>query len=263
MFPSSRNSMVDLTGGIRTQISKQFCYLKFGLGTSLAQFKTSLRQVLRGLLKHSGRLMLWLSVTIVFVIVPPMLVWLVGNKNALDGYDDTQVHEGNTQTIALLLGERLVPPPALPPEMFTTQEVLQISSTLVNASRDWRRMDDDFSQRLLRVFKVMKDEYGYDMAMLEGYRSPDRQNELAKKGNSVTNAGAYQSYHQFGLAADCAFERDGKLVISEKDPWAMRGYQLYGQVAESMGLHWGGRWKMMDFGHVELRKSNTVIHKNS
>jgi peptidoglycan L-alanyl-D-glutamate endopeptidase CwlK len=24
-------------------------------------------------------------------------------------------------------------------------------------------------------------------------------------------------------------------------------------VAESAGMTWGGRWKMMDFGHVELR----------
>jgi peptidoglycan L-alanyl-D-glutamate endopeptidase CwlK len=42
-------------------------------------------------------------------------------------------------------------------------------------------------------------------------------------------------------------------VISEKDPWAMRGYQLYGEVAEQLGLTWGGRWKMMDLGHTELR----------
>lgn len=104
----------------------------------------------------------------------------------------------------------------------------------------------------------MKERYGYDMAILEGYRSPERQNALARMGTSVTNATAFQSYHQFGLAADCAFRRDGKLVISEKDPWAMRGYQLYGEVAESLGLHWGGRWKMMDLGHIELRKNNTV-----
>jgi len=91
------------------------------------------------------------------------------------------------------------------------------------------------------------------MAILEGYRSPARQDALAAAGPGVTNARAYQSWHQYGLAADCAFVRDGKLVISEKDPWAMRGYQLYGQVAESMGLTWGGRWKMMDFGHTELR----------
>ncbi len=36
-----------------------------------------------------------------------------------------------------------------------------------------------------------------------------------------------------------AFKRDGKVVISERDPWAMRGYQLYGEVAESVGLDLG------------------------
>ena len=72
--------------------------------------------------------------------------------------------------------------------------------------------------------------------------------------DSVTNARAYQSYHQFGLAADVAFKRDGKVVISERDPWAMKGYQLYGQVAESVGLVWGGHWKtILDYGHTEYR----------
>jgi peptidoglycan L-alanyl-D-glutamate endopeptidase CwlK len=32
----------------------------------------------------------------------------------------------------------------------------------------------------------------------------------------------------------------------------MRGYRLYGAVAESVGLRWGGRWAMHDFGHAEL-----------
>lgn len=64
----------------------------------------------------------------------------------------------------------------------------------------------------------------------------------------------YQSYHQFGLAADVAFKRNGKVVISERDPWAMQGYRLYGQVAESVGLTWGGRWKsIQDYGHTEYR----------
>jgi hypothetical protein len=52
----------------------------------------------------------------------------------------------------------------------------------------------------------------------EGWRSPERQTLLAAKGTHVTNASAWQSYHQYGLGADCAFYRDGKLVISEKDP---------------------------------------------
>jgi peptidoglycan L-alanyl-D-glutamate endopeptidase CwlK len=96
------------------------------------------------------------------------------------------------------------------------------------------------------------------MVLLEGYRSPERQQMLANLGTHVTNAKAFQSYHQFGLAADSAFYRDGKLIISERDAWAMEGYRLYGEYAESVGLVWGGRWQMRDLGHVELRRTGTV-----
>lgn len=119
-------------------------------------------------------------------------------------------------------------------------------------NRDWRLLDADFARRLALVFKIMKQVHGYDMALLEGYRSAARQNVLAYAGAHVTRATGFQSYHQHGLAADCAFLRDGAWFISEKDPWTMRGYRLYGAVAESVGLRWGGRWAIQDFGHAEL-----------
>ncbi len=119
--------------------------------------------------------------------------------------------------------------------------------------RKWDRMNPRYKQRLLMVFKIMKERYNYELVLLEGYRSPARQNMLSGNANT-TRAKAYQSYHQFGLAADVAFKRDGKVVISERDPWAWRGYQLYGEVAESVGLTWGGRWKsIQDYGHTEYR----------
>lgn len=127
-----------------------------------------------------------------------------------------------------------------------------------NADRNWKKMNSEFVQRLLTVYKVMSDQYGYDMVLLEGYRSPERQARLLKKGTHVTKAGSYKSYHQFGLAGDSAFIRNGKIVITEKDPWAMRGYKLYGKVAKSAGLVWGGDWRMMDLGHVELRKKGVL-----
>ena len=175
-------------------------------------------------------------------------------------YRDTHVFQVRQQTSidariqALLTGERLAPPAPLPPEVFTTREVELIRPHLAQASRNWDKLDADFRQRLLLVYKIMHETHGYEMVLIEGYRSPERQNELAAMGSHVTNARAYQSYHQFGLAADSAFMRNGKIVISEKDPWAMKGYELYGETAEKAGLTWGGRWKMMDFGHVELRK---------
>ncbi len=186
------------------------------------------------------------------ICVPPLLALLMSSKSTLRGYD-TSTREVNTQVADLLQGEQLVPPQALPPLVFASAEVALERPMLVSASRDWALMDAAYAQRLLMAFKIMKERHGYDMAILEGYRSPERQNRLAAMGPNVTNAAAFQSWHQYGLAADCAFLRDGKLVISEKDPWAMRGYQLYGEVAESLGLTWGGRWKMMDFGHTELR----------
>ena len=119
--------------------------------------------------------------------------------------------------------------------------------------RKWDKMNARYKQRLLMVFKIMKEQHNYELVLLEGYRSPARQNILAGNPNT-TRAREYQSYHQFGLAADVAFKRNGKVVISERDPWAMRGYQLYGQVAESVGLAWGGRWKsIQDYGHTEYR----------
>jgi peptidoglycan L-alanyl-D-glutamate endopeptidase CwlK len=170
----------------------------------------------------------------------------------LGGFDGG-AREANVQVADLLKGEQLAAPAALPPLTFTTAEVTLVRPLLDGANRNWQLLDPEFAQRLLLVFKTMKEAHGYDMAILEGYRSPERQNLLAAAGPSVTNAKAFQSYHQFGLAADCAFLRDGKLLISEKDPWAMRGYRLYGEAAEAAGLHWGGRWTMMDFGHTELR----------
>lgn len=197
----------------------------------------------------------WLLAAVVLVSVPVSLAWAWSEwgRRALDGFDD-RIEPGNQQVAHLLDGEHLVPPPPLPPEVFLTAEVEIVRPMLSHADRRWEQMDPDFVQRLLLAFKIMRDEYGYDMALLEGWRSPERQAQLASQGSHVTMAGAWQSYHQYGVAADCAFMRAGRLVISEKDPWAMRGYELYGQVAERLGLTWGGRWQMMDLGHVEWRK---------
>lgn len=182
-----------------------------------------------------------------------VLFWGLRGPRMLDGFDD-RVTVADERVSQLLAGEHLVPPPALPPEVFATAEVELERPLLSLADRRWEQMDPEFVQRLLWVFRIMKEEHGYEMALLEGWRSPERQNQLAAKGAHVTQATAGQSYHQWGVAADCAFLRQGRLVISERDPWAMEGYRRYGEVAERVGLTWGGRWQMLDLGHVEWRK---------
>lgn len=212
--------------------------------------------VCQGIVFHFRQHRLVLIAAMVVLGFPPMLVVLLRGPVMLEGYERASVTAGSQQSLiaSLLQGERLVPPRPLPPQVFTSAEVERIRPRISTADRSWERLDAEFMQQLLVVYKIMRDRHGYEMALLEGYRSPEKQAALSSK---VTGAGPGQSYHQYGLAADSAFMRDGKLVISEKDAWAMKGYELYGQVAEEVGLTWGGRWKLLDFGHVEYRRSGS------
>lgn len=210
----------------------------------------------RGGLQRHGH---WLAAAVALLVLAPAIALALRSWHRFDGFDHTASREVDERVAALLQGEQLVPPPALPPELFTVQEVAALRPMLGTASRQWELLDADFRQRLLLAFKQLRDEHGYDAVLLEGFRSADRQAALAALGPTVTQAGAFESYHQYGLAADVAFLREGRIVISERDPWAMRGYELYGQVAESLGLHWGGRWRgLRDFGHVELRRPGVM-----
>lgn len=217
-------------------------------------------RALRGSVKGLGRFVSanpLLTGAALLLVVAPSLFALVLHSPAVFDFSDQQ-RIADRQIAVLLEGEQLVPPPPLPPEVFTTREVEMVRPDVIHASRNWNLLDPVFTQRLLVVFKLMKERHGYDMVLIEGYRSPERQAKLFEQGAHVTQVGANMSYHQYGLAADSAFYRDGKVVISERDPWAMRGYQLYGEIAEQVGLTWGGRWKMQDYGHVELRRSDVL-----
>lgn len=201
----------------------------------------------------------WRWIAAALLIAAPLLPLALRGFVEIDAFDHRFSREVDPHVAALLQGEQLVPPPALPPEWFTTREVEQARPLIGGASRQWELLDADFRQRLLVVFKLMRERHGYEMVLLEGYRSPQRQAQLASLGPQVTRAGAFESWHQYGLAADCAFVRDGRIVISEQDPWAAKGYALYGEAANSLGLTWGGSWRSIkDFGHAELRRAGVM-----
>ncbi|MDR2323846.1 MAG: M15 family metallopeptidase [Acidovorax sp.] len=194
---------------------------------------------------------LWCLGTVLIFFPALIGVWL-GQHN-LTFFDEPE-RDPDARVALLLQGEQLVPPSPLPPEVFEAPEVEMARPLIREASRNWGSLDEEFSRRLLLVYKIMRERHGYEMTLLEGYRSPERQARLAALGNQVTKADANRSYHQYGLAADSAFLRDGRIVISEKDAWAMEGYRLYGEVAASVGFVWGGNWSFRDYGHVEYRK---------
>ncbi len=262
LFPAGREFFLQALAGVGVRLHQGLGRIAQKQGEGVVKIQQSGSESLRGVIAFVRRHYLLCLGGMFLILVPPLVAVFSGSSTVLGGFDSPD-REINTQVAQVLEGEQLVPPPALPPLVFATVEVEQVRPMLVSASRDWGVMDPVFSQKLLMVFKIMKEKHGYDMAILEGYRSPERQNKLAAMGSGVTNAAAFQSWHQYGLAADCAFLRHGKIVITEKDPWAMRGYELYGEVAESVGLTWGGRWKMMDFGHTELRRPGVMKRNNS
>ena len=253
LFPNGRAFVARGVFAVRQRLSRRAIGWQIAGSRYAGNVRDGMPGDIRGnVLRFARRHRIACAIGVPAVLIPTLLALALSSPAMLPVYEGGSAIP-DAQVAALLQGERLVPPVALPPVTFSTAEVTLVRPLLVNASRNWGLMHPDYSQRLLLAFKIMREKHGYEMALLEGYRSPARQDELASAGNHVTNARAFQSWHQYGLAADCAFLRDGKLVISEKDPWAMRGYQLYGEVAESLGLTWGGRWKMMDFGHTELR----------
>ena len=215
----------------------------------------SSQRLVRALRRHG----LALAAAAVVIVALPLGAVLLRGAFRVDSFDPSASHAVDQRVAELLKGEGLVPPPPLPPEFFMTTEVEEWQPLARSASRQWDLLDESFRQRLLLSFRLVHEQYGYDMVLIEGYRSPQRQSALAALGPSVTRAGPFESYHQFGLAADCAFLRDGRIVISEKDPWAMAGYEHYGQVARSLGLVWGGDWKgLRDLGHVELHRPHGI-----
>ncbi|WP_235318639.1 M15 family metallopeptidase [Lysobacter sp. A03] len=204
----------------------------------------------------------WLLVaTIAALALPPLLILQLGRQVLWDDFGGGAGFTTDSHVVELLRGERLAPPPDLPPAVFLAAEAAQMRGAAVvapreisSADRKWARIAPDFQQRVLAIYRVMRDVHGYEMVLVEGYRSPERQAALAAKGGAVTRAGAGQSCHQYGLAVDSALYRDGRLQWDMEDPWTRRGYFLYGELAVEAGLEWGGNWRSIkDYVHLELK----------
>lgn len=199
----------------------------------------------------------WLVLLVagILLVVPTTVILFTRQTVLLDDFQVDDMAESSSMIAQLLRGERLAPPPPAPPELFTTLEIRRLRPELVTADRRWEGVEADMQQRVLAIFEVMRRQYGYELVLVEGYRSPERQAALAAEGKA-TRAGAWQSCHQYGLGVDSALLRDGKLQWDMEDEWVRRGYTLYGQLAVQAGLDWGGNWQSIkDYVHVEMASS--------
>lgn len=92
---------------------------------------------------------------------------------------------------------------------------------------------------------------GLDVYLFEGWRSPTRQLQLYNEGRTapggvVTDAPAWQSWHQYGCAADIVFGGPGK--------WSWGGdYHKLAPILKAEGLEWAGDWKnFKELPHFQL-----------
>lgn len=92
---------------------------------------------------------------------------------------------------------------------------------------------------------------GHPIRLVEGFRSNERQNTLYAQGRTtpgqiVTNAKAGESLHNYGVAVDFVFRKEGYNASEEL-------WETLGLVGKSQGFEWGGDWKKFkDRPHFEL-----------
>jgi len=93
---------------------------------------------------------------------------------------------------------------------------------------------------------------GHEVRLVEGFRSLERQTELYNQGRTtpgaiVTNAKAGESSHNYGVAVDFVFRKEGYNASSSL-------WELLGKVGRAQGFEWGGDWKgFVDKPHFEMR----------
>lgn len=199
------------------------------------------------------RVMIWAFLPLLLILMVVSCVFFLARKTASAPLVVQKLaQEGDVR--ARLNLERLLPPPPLPPSIFVGTGRLQLET----ADRDWAKLNPEFMQTILRLFNRME-KRGYPLALLEGYRSTERQDKLAAMGPHVTHAKGGQSKHAYGFAVDVAPMKNGKLIISERDSWAFEAYQVLGEESRAMGLIWGGAWAMRDYGHVEAAQKVSTM----
>jgi len=76
-------------------------------------------------------------------------------------------------------------------------------------------------------------------------------------GPHVTNAYGGLSWHNWGEAADCYWEVDGRAVWSTKEGDSQNGYKIYSELAERFGLTSMGKVHGWDWVHVQLRPESS------
>jgi peptidoglycan L-alanyl-D-glutamate endopeptidase CwlK len=113
--------------------------------------------------------------------------------------------------------------------------------------------------KLCHAFIDVCKAMGIEILITSTYRDNESQNALyaqgrSAPGNKVTNAKGGQSYHNY----KCAF--DFVPLVNGKPNWNDPAlFKKCGEVAESVGLEWAGRWKtFQEMAHCQYTNGLTL-----
>lgn len=92
---------------------------------------------------------------------------------------------------------------------------------------------------------------GFPIRITQGFRSIEEQDKLYAQGRTtpgqiVTNAKGGESFHNYGVAVDVVFRKEG--YNAPETLW-----QTFGTVGKKHGFEWGGDWKTFkDRPHLQM-----------
>lgn len=125
-------------------------------------------------------------------------------------------------------------------------------------SRDINELNEPV-RSMAQQFLDKAKEAGIRVIITSTFRDAASQNSLyaqgrTKSGKRVTNASAGQSWHNFRCAFDFVPIVDGRAAWSRTDL-----FKKLGEIGESIGLEWGGRWtRFVDMPHLQYTGGLTL-----
>lgn len=127
------------------------------------------------------------------------------------------------------------------------------------ASRDLYDLEPQ-TQELARRFVSACAKVGIEVLIYCTWRSNAEQDELYKQGRTkpgkiVTNARGGMSWHNWKRAFDFV------PLVSGKPAWNSTSlYKQCGEIGESLGLEWAGRWtgSLRETAHMQYTKGKTI-----
>src|SRR5690606_33546254 len=132
----------------------------------------------------------------------------------------------------------------------TVQALVDTPPEAVRIDTSGDRLEPEFRRRLGRVVERMRNEYGHEVRLVEGFRNAARQEYLYAKGRTRPGpivTWTLDSAHRHGRAADLLV--DGRYDNPD-------GYARLAQVAREEGLRTLGP---VDAGHVELPRQEAAV----